>query len=81
MNWIGLNANWQQIAKNSGKHNWNFQIWKIIGGKIICRGGPQAHPPLQMDLQMDFQTYKWILRRSENPFVGAGGLVDRPYKW
>ena len=84
-----------KLQKNCGKHNWNFQIRKIIGGKKICRGGPQAHPPLQMDLQMDFQTYKWILRRSENPFVGRVGLwaaptnefpgavegVARPWKW
>ena len=51
--WIELS--WMQISsklqKNSRKHNWNFQIRKIIGGKNICRGGPQAHPPLQMDFQ------------------------------
>ena len=40
-----------QIAKNSKKHNWNFQIriGEFFGGpENISRGGPPPHPPLEM---------------------------------
>ena len=60
----------QKIAENIIE---TFKFKKLLEGKTFVGAG---HPPPQID----FQGRVGGDPRPENPFVGTGGLVDRPYK-
>ena len=68
LDWIQIGGKLQKIAENIIE---TFKFKKLLAGKTFVRAGPPTNW---------FSGAGGGWPAPENPFVGAGGLVDRPYK-